>query len=92
LDNILPQNGNVQYRRYLPLYPGALADKNAVFDGFIPNKMDLQNILRQLGGAGGGGAGGGVEAVVQDTSETVVISSLALLKMLKHGIVVFSPD
>ena len=39
-----------------------------------------------LGGLGGGGGGPvGEEAVVLDTSEQVYISSLALLKILKHG-------
>ena len=40
-----------------------------------------------IGGALGGGGGGpvGEEAVVLDTSEQVYISSLALLKILKHG-------
>lgn len=34
-----------------------------------------------MGGAGGGEAEGGPA----DTAETITISSLALLKMLKHG-------
>lgn len=39
-----------------------------------------------LGALGGGGGGPvGEEAVVLDTSEQVYISSLALLKILKHG-------
>jgi 26S proteasome regulatory subunit N11 len=33
----------------------------------------------------GGGGGGGADAPKLDTAETVHISSLALLKMLKHG-------
>jgi len=40
--------------------------------------------LGGLGGAGGG-AGGAVDQPVADTAEIVYISSLALLKMLKHG-------
>ena len=32
------------------------------------------------------GMGGGREVIVADTAETVHISSLALLKMLKHGV------
>lgn len=44
--------------------------------------MDLQQLLSQAGGLGGLGGG---EAVPVDNSETVYISSLALLKMLKHG-------
>lgn len=48
----------------------------------------MERLLR-LGGLGGLGAGG-LNATPQDsnqvdTSETVYISSLALLKMLKHG-------
>lgn len=43
------------------------------------------NLLRQLMGGGGmmGGAGGDMPGY--DTAETCSISSLALLKMLKHG-------
>src|SRR3989338_8118326 len=37
------------------------------------------------GGRGMGGMGGGAETAMVDRSETVHISSLALLKMLKHG-------
>lgn len=40
----------------------------------------LQRLLR-----GGGGGAPAVDAPVADTSETVHISSLALIKMLKHG-------
>jgi len=43
----------------------------------------LQRLLGQ-GGMGGGGAPG-QDAPQQDTSEQIYISSLALLKMLKHG-------
>lgn len=35
--------------------------------------------------AGGAGGGGKEPPPITDTSETVYISSLALLKMLKHG-------
>jgi len=48
----------------------------------------MDRLLRMpLGGAGGGGGGGGgpSDAPVVDTAEQVYISSLALLKMLKHG-------
>jgi 26S proteasome regulatory subunit N11 len=44
--------------------------------------------LLRLGGAGGMGLGQGAtptDAPVVDTAEQVYISSLALLKMLKHG-------
>ena len=44
--------------------------------------------LLRLGGAGGMGLGGGgqpTDGPVVDTAEQVYISSLALLKMLKHG-------
>ena len=48
----------------------------------------MERLLR-LGGAGMGGMGGGgaapSDAPVVDTAEQVYISSLALLKMLKHG-------
>jgi len=43
----------------------------------------LQQMLQGMGGGGGGGGGGDSPAV--DTSEKVHVSSLALLKMLKHG-------
>ena len=45
--------------------------------------MDLARMLQQ---AQGGGMGmGAADAPVMDTAETIQISSLALLKMLKHG-------
>jgi 26S proteasome regulatory subunit N11 len=44
----------------------------------------LQNMLGQMGGMGGMGRGGPTNAI-PDSSETIIISSLALLKMLKHG-------
>ncbi|MCJ1302206.1 multicatalytic endopeptidase [Hypocenomyce scalaris] len=44
------------------------------------------NSLRQImGGMGGGGAAPGADTNLIDNSETVYISSLALLKMLRHG-------
>jgi 26S proteasome regulatory subunit N11 len=44
----------------------------------------MENIMRQMRQMGGGqGASGDI--AVQDTAETIYISSLALLKMLKHG-------
>jgi len=57
--------------------------KREYFD--INYKMDR---LLRLSGAGMGGMGGGqgaTDAPVVDTAEQVYISSLALLKMLKHG-------
>ena len=49
----------------------------------------MERLLRLGGGAGGlggaGGAGGPTDAPMVDTAEQVYISSLALLKMLKHG-------
>ena len=52
----------------------------------IPLKMNPQ-LLQNFGGLAGLGRGGGVpqDGPVVDTAETVHISSLALLKMLKHG-------
>lgn len=44
----------------------------------------MQNLFSQMGG---GMDSLGVDAPIADTSETVHISSLALLKMLKHGLV-----
>lgn len=46
--------------------------------------MDRLQRMLGAGGMGGAGAGGG-DAPQQDTSEQIYISSLALLKMLKHG-------
>jgi 26S proteasome regulatory subunit N11 len=45
----------------------------------------LQRLLGQGGMGGGGGAGAMGDTPQQDTSEQIYISSLALLKMLKHG-------
>ena len=49
--------------------------------------MDLQAMLAGMGG-GAGGRGGpappGVEMPQNDTGEQIYISSLALLKMMKH--------
>jgi len=46
--------------------------------------MDIGRLLQGAGGGGFGG-GGGADAPTMDTAETIQISSLALLKMLKHG-------
>ena len=47
----------------------------------------MDRIQRLLTGMGGGGGGGGPPADTPqvDTAEQIYISSLALLKMLKHG-------
>uniref|UniRef100_A0A7S2WFK7 MPN domain-containing protein n=1 Tax=Mucochytrium quahogii TaxID=96639 RepID=A0A7S2WFK7_9STRA len=49
----------------------------------------MDNLMRLLQHGGGGGMGGmrggGADTPMPDTAETVHISSLALLKMLKHG-------
>ena len=45
----------------------------------------LQRLLQAQGGQGLGGAQPGIDKPMVDTSEMVYISSLALLKMLKHG-------
>ena len=49
--------------------------------------MDLQRLLAQAQMQGGNRArqGGNVEVPLPDTGEQVYISSLALLKMLKHA-------
>jgi 26S proteasome regulatory subunit N11 len=43
----------------------------------------IQRMLTGMGGGGGGGPPGDTPQV--DTAEQIYISSLALLKMLKHG-------
>jgi 26S proteasome regulatory subunit N11 len=45
----------------------------------------MERLQRLFGQAGGGGGAPGGDTPQQDTSEQVYISSLALLKMLKHG-------
>ena len=52
--------------------------------------MDLRRLLGQMnmGGAGAGPAG---DTPMVDTAETVHVSSLALLKMLKHGMFLTPP-
>ncbi len=55
-------------------------------DTSIMNFGNLQNMLAQHQQNQGAAV---VEAPVLDTSEKVTISSLALLKMLKHGISCF---
>merc|ERR1711998_386078 len=48
--------------------------------------MDPQRLQRLLGSMQqGGGAQASVDTPIMDTAETIYISSLALLKMLKHG-------
>jgi 26S proteasome regulatory subunit N11 len=48
--------------------------------------MDLQALLGQMGGGGGRRRAAGMPEVPQaDTGEQIYISSLALLKMLKHA-------
>lgn len=48
--------------------------------------FNLQQLLGNMGGGGApGGAQGGQEVSKADTSEQVYVSSLALLKMLRHG-------
>lgn len=44
----------------------------------------LEGMLGQMGRMQGGGGGAQLQAI-PDSSETIIISSLALLKMLKHG-------
>ena len=44
----------------------------------------MDRLLNMLGG-GGGRAAANPDAPVNDTAETIHISSLSLLKMLKHG-------
>lgn len=45
----------------------------------------MDRLQRMLGAGGMGGAGPGGDTPLADTSEQIYISSLALLKMLKHG-------
>jgi 26S proteasome regulatory subunit N11 len=45
----------------------------------------LQRLLTQSQGGGGSGGMAATDAPIMDTAETVHISGLALLKMLKHG-------
>jgi hypothetical protein len=47
--------------------------------------MDLQRLQQMLNQMPGRGAGGGGDAPAPDTAEKIQISSLSLLKMLKHG-------
>jgi 26S proteasome regulatory subunit N11 len=58
--------------------------KNSGHKEFVTGAMDLRKLL-QMGGMGLGGPAPGVDFEVVDTSEVIQISSLALLKMLKHG-------
>lgn len=46
----------------------------------------LQRMFAGMGGGGGAGMGGPPQDTPQvDTAEMIYISSLALIKMLKHG-------
>lgn len=47
--------------------------------------MDPARLQRILGSMQQGGGGAAVDAPIMDTAETIYISSLSLLKMLKHG-------
>merc|ERR1712022_34806 len=52
----------------------------------ISSSMDPARLQRLLGSMQqGGGAQAAVDTPIMDTAETIYISSLALLKMLKHG-------
>ena len=52
--------------------------------------MNLQSLLSGFQGMGGmGGEPVGDDMPLPDTSEQIYISSLALLKMLKHGFFFF---
>lgn len=46
--------------------------------------MDFNQLMRQFQGGRGGGAPQG-DQPLPDTAEKIQISSLSLLKMLKHG-------
>ena len=48
--------------------------------------MDIQAILQQMGGKPAGAPAPSDDQAVSDTSEQILISSLALLKMLKHTV------
>lgn len=53
----------------------------------------LQRLFQGAGGASGGvGDGPSADATQVDTSEQIYISSLALLKMLKHGEFIYLPS
>ncbi|KAF5827299.1 26S proteasome non-ATPase regulatory subunit 14 [Dunaliella salina] len=45
----------------------------------------MERLQRMLGGMGGGGGGPPTDTPTPDSGEQIYISSLALLKMLKHG-------
>ena len=45
----------------------------------------MDRLLRLGTGFGGGGVASGTDSAMVDTAEQTYISSLALLKMLKHG-------
>ena len=47
--------------------------------------MDVQQMLQRMQAARGGGAGPQPDQPLPDTAEKIQISSLSLLKMLKHG-------
>jgi 26S proteasome regulatory subunit N11 len=48
--------------------------------------MNFGGLESLLGGLGQGGMGAGKpKESIPDSSETIIVSSLALLKMLKHG-------
>ena len=47
--------------------------------------MNMQRIQQMLAGMQGRGGPPEADAPVSDTSEKIQISSLSLLKMLKHG-------
>ncbi len=47
--------------------------------------MDMESLQRMLGSMRAGGGGSAADTPLPDTSEKIQISSLSLLKMLKHG-------
>jgi hypothetical protein len=55
--------------------------------------MDLQRLQQMLGSMGGRGGGNpNLDTPMPDTAEKIQISSLSLLKMLKHGNVSLFPN
>jgi len=77
---------NAQYTIFSVMsLAGNLVQPSGTYTLLFHSRDSMEAIMRAMGGGGMGGAQLGMDAPMPDTAETVYISSMALLKMIKHG-------